>query len=69
MFKLWVNKLGGGSTSHFTFFLNKKKKMIPFYCCFKPHGVAILWGQPFKIPSNFIFQKKEKESYYHYYCV
>jgi hypothetical protein len=34
--------------------------MISFYCCFKPCGVAILWGQPLKIPSNFIFQIKRK---------
>jgi len=66
MFRLQGNNLLGGrgggskSTSHFTFFLNKKKKMIPFYYCFKPCGVAILWGQPLRIPSNFIFQKKRK---------
>jgi len=27
----------------------------------RPQGIAILWGQPLKIPSNFIFQNKRKK--------
>jgi hypothetical protein len=49
------------SSSHFIFQKRKKKKMIPFYSLFRPESVAILWGQPLKIPSNFIFQKKRKK--------
>jgi hypothetical protein len=44
--------------SHLIFF--KLKKMIPFYGCFRLQIVAILWGQPSRIPSNIIFQENYK---------
>jgi hypothetical protein len=54
---------GGHQKAHPILFFKKKKRkqMIPFYSWFRPESVAILWGQPLKIPSNFIFQKKRKK--------
>jgi hypothetical protein len=48
---------GGGAPKSPSYFTFQKEKEIPFYCCFRPQGVAILWGQPLKSCSNFTFQE------------
>jgi hypothetical protein len=67
-FRLEVNNFvgkGGNrapkSPSYFTFQKKKRRKLNPILLLLnRPQGIAILWGQPLKIPSNFIFEEINK---------